>query len=223
MAAERTTFTAEGKTFTVVGNADADIGAIDAWLRGHNLPRLSTHLSIAGSLPSRGLLIVYKSTDHHLLSLEMTEVEEGSSEVSVPKLEWLWNCHVRKGEDGERKVTYERREVTETDRKRGCSIEERGRTADGLVTIGFSAMPEDNITAMRMRILTPAGIDSGLSEWRCGINIAGVMYWVHYLYLEIAVPNVVAYMLMEDMEGKILVAEAPVETSIVTAFSTVFA
>lgn len=228
-AAAGSTFTAEGKTFSVVGVSNDDIRVIDTWLKSHNLPKLGTHLSIMETLSNNALMVVYKSTDRDALVLEMTgdggdggEGGEGG-EGSVPQLTWLRNCHVKKMEDGERKVTYERGEVTARDRARGCAIEERGRTSDGIVTIGFSAMPEDNITAMRMKIRTPLGIDSGMYKWKCGINVADTMYWVHYLYLELAPTGIVAYMLVEDMQGNIVIAEAPVEPSIVTAFSAAFA
>jgi len=205
----RAPFVVDGKTFSHVGRADADIDRVDAWLRAHNLPKLSTHLSVAQTV-DRPLLLCYKNTNRNVLAITMDESDR-------VQLGWLQDCRIATQPDGERAVTYKRTPIAATDRLAGARVEERAR-AEARVTFGIAALPDDELVAVKMPTRTPVGIDAGIEEWRCGFSVSGTPYWAYYLYLEIARGNIVAYMLVEDQDGDIFVAEWPVEQSLQSAF-----
>jgi len=205
VSADLNSFVADGKTFVRVGTSESDVESVDAWLRARNLPKLSTHLSIAHSL-DQPLMLMYKSSDRNVLSVCMDERDR-------VKLRWLNDCRVRAQPDGERQVTYSTERVSPADKLAGCRVRELSRTSSR-VTFGLVALRDQEVVAIKMPTRTPSGLDAGLEEWRCGVSVGGVPYWVYYAYLSLSAAGNVGYLLVEDQDGVLYVAETAMPTTL---------
>lgn len=212
---EPLTFESDGKRFTHVGTAESSVEELDAWLRAHNLPKLSTTMCVNQTL-ERPLFLVWRSDSRHAMAVSVSG--DGSGHREQIQLNWLKDCRVRRTSDGELAVSYTPAPVTDVERAGGVEVDVRER-AENRIAFGLRAVGEaEEVTAVRMPLLTPRGLDSGLTQWRAGVEADGIPYWLQYMYVVMESADsssssscVRGFMLLETQDGDFFVAEGEVD------------